>query len=305
VPIDLTKIDQRLLEAVRTGALVPFVGSGVSRHAVTGDSKAFPTWKDLLKELQDLAEQKEFISHDERGQIDELIGQGKFLMAAQALRSAMPLDLLERVFDERFSPKDARPGPLHRALFRLQAPLIITTNYDFLLEDAYAEEYRKSAKPLTYKDAAAVQALLQRHQQWHDRPSIFKIHGSAHAPGEAILSELDYRQLLYREPGYRMVLSAVFVMKVVLMIGFSFDDPEIRLVLESIRESLKYSSGPDYIVLPKNARNGIERKRWRQDFGIETIEYDPSPGHPELIELVDYLSKHLPVGINDSSAPPS
>jgi len=295
VPIDLTRIDQRLIEAVRTGALVPFIGSGVSRHATTADPKAFPTWRDLLKELQELAEEKEFISHDERIQIDELVTQGKFLMAAQALRSAIPPDLLDRLFHDRFQPSDARPGQLHRSLFHLKVPLIITTNYDFLLEDAYAEEYRRSAQNLTYKEAAVVQSLLQRHQQFQDRPSIFKIHGSAHTPGEAILSELDYRQLLYREPGYRMILSAVFVMKVVLMLGFSFEDTEIRLVLESIRDSLKYRSAPDYIVLPKNARNSVERKRWRQDFGIETIEYEPSPGHPELVQLVDFLASHLPL----------
>src|SRR5580693_3016807 len=199
MPIDLLKIDQRLIDAARTGTLVPFVGAGVSRHAITSDPKAFPTWRDLLKELEDLGEVGEFISVDERQQIDELVGQGKFLMAAQALRSALPPDAIDRLFRERFQPEDARPGELHRWLVRLKAPLIITTNYDFLLEDAYAEEYKKSAQHLTYKEAAVIQRLLQSHKQWYDRPNIFKIHGSAHSPGEAILSELDYRHLLYRE----------------------------------------------------------------------------------------------------------
>lgn len=294
MPINLSNIDQRLIDAVRNGNLVPFVGSGVSRHAQTADDRAFPTWRALLEELEDLAESKAYISHDERIQIKDLIDGGKFLMAAQALRSLVPQDVLNGVISARFQPDDAKPGRIHTSLFRLKPSLIITTNYDFLLEDAYAAEYKKSAPPLTYKDAAMIQSLLQSHRQWHDRPTIFKIHGAAMYPADIILSELDYRNLLYREPGYKMVLSAIFITKVVLMLGFSFDDPEIRLVLETLRDALKYRSSPDYIVLPKGERNSIERRRWRDDFGIETIEYDPSPDHHELVDLIDHLALFVP-----------
>ena len=294
MPINLSKLDQRLLSAAAHGNLVPFVGSGVSRHATTSDPKAFPTWIGLLTELEQIAESKGYIRPEERTQIQDLVNSGKFLMAAQALRSVLPNDLLDQVLRDRFNPPDALPGALHRAILQLRPALIITTNYDLLLEDAFAQEYRKVPQSLTYKEAPAVQAILQSHRQWVDRPTIFKIHGSALNPAEAILAELDYRNLLYREPGYRMVLSAVFVTKVVLMIGFSFQDPEIRFVLEGLRDSLKYRSSPDYIVLPADANNSVERVRWRQDFGIDTIEYEPSPDHHELVELVEHLVHQVP-----------
>ena len=243
-----------------------------------------------------------FITKGERRQIDELVDKGKYLMAAQALKSTLPLDVIDEIFARRFMPSDAKPGPIHRSIFKLQPSLIITTNYDMLLEDTYAEKYLQAPPHLTYKDSPKIQRLMQSHRLWQDRPSIFKIHGSATDASDAILSEKDYRDLLYREPGYRLVLSAVFVTKVVLMLGFSFDDPELRLMLESVRDSLKYRSSPDYIVLPRKKNRTVELKRWREDYGLQAIEYDASPDHREVLELIEYLAKFVPTP--GTAAPP-
>ena len=90
------------------------------------------------------------------------------------------------------------------------------------------------------------------------------------------------------------MLSAIFLTKVVLMLGFSFADAELTALTESIRESLKHRSSPDYIVLPKGEKGSVERKRLREDFGLEIIEYEPTPGHPEIEQLLDYLGTFVP-----------
>jgi hypothetical protein len=294
MPIDLSKIPSALGAAAAARTLIPFVGAGISRSGTTEDPGAYPTWSMLLKELCKVAWDMSRITSDERAQIDELVDERKYLMAAQALKSTLPLDVIDEILERRFMPPDARPGPTHRSIVRLQPPLIITTNYDVLLEDACAAEYGKVPRDLTYKEASKIQALLKGNRLWPDRPIILKIHGSASAPSDTILSEMDYRNLLYREPGYRLVLSAVFVTKVVLMLGFSFDDPELRLLLESLRDSLNYRSRPDYILLPRRKNRMIELKQWREDYGLEAIEYDASPDHREVLELIDYLATFVP-----------
>ena len=294
MPIDLSRIPKRLTDAAKTGTLIPFIGAGISRSAVAGDSGAYPSWPELLKELCKEACRKDLIRREEGEQIDELVDQHKYLMAAQALRSMLPKDEVTGIISRRFMLPDARPGPIHRSIFKLRPPLVITTNYDLLLEDAYAHEYRKQSLVLTYKEASNVQGLLQRHRLWQDRPIIFKIHGCALDPSDAILSEMDYRNLLYRQPGYRLVLSAVFVTKVVLMLGFSFDDPELRLLMESLRDSMKYDSEPDYILLKRGEIRRVELRRWRDDFGLEAIEYDASPDYREVLELIEHLATFVP-----------
>jgi hypothetical protein len=255
--INLDKLPMRLKEAARTGNLVPFIGAGVSRQAQTATSNAFPTWSELLVNLAELAAEEEAITSDEKQQISDLINRGKFLMAAQAVRSAMATDSFDHYIKSRFMPPDAQPGRIHQALFKLHPSLVLTTNYDRLLEDAYASLYGKTPDIATYKDAQEVQRFLQSRHQSPERPLIFKLHGTAASPSGAILAELDYRKLLYQEPGYRMVLSAIFLTRAVLMIGFSFSDPELTALVEALRESLKHGSSPDYIVLPKGEKKSV------------------------------------------------
>lgn len=294
MPIDLTTIPLPLIQAVESSNLVPFIGAGISRHAITKGSKPFPTWKDFIQELKGLA-RDENLSEDDEKQIDELVEQGKFLMAAQALKEEIEEGKLERFIERRFTSTGAEPGPIHHALFKLRPHLIMTTNYDQLLEDAYAKEFGTQVSPVTPKNSHKVQQVLKGYRQWIDRPIIFKIHGTATEPEEIVFAEKDYRTLLYSKPGYRAVLSAVFVTKIVLMLGFSFSDPEISTVLQTLREGFRERSSPDYIVLRKGIKGKVEKRRLSRDFGLEVIEYEPTEGEPELVELVEYLATFAPV----------
>jgi hypothetical protein len=54
---------------------------------------------------------------------------------------------------------------------------------------------------------------------------------------------------------------------------------------------MKHGSSPDYLVLPKGEKGKVEKRRLRDDFGIRVIEYEASSGHPELVELLEYLAQ--------------
>jgi hypothetical protein len=73
------------------------------------------------------------------------------------------------------------------------------------------------------------------------------------------------------------------------VLGFSFADLELRLLLEEIRESLKHLSHPDYIYLPGALVGSVETRRLREDFGMQVIPYDATPGHPEVLAFINLL----------------
>lgn len=285
MPFDPNDVPPRLIEAVREQNLVPLVGAGISRQA----ANVFPNWNDLLKEMTDRAVAKKHMTSAERRELKQLIERGQPLMAAEALRYNLPSDEYQSILEEKFNPPGIRPAEVHKALFRLGSSLILTTNYDRLLEDAYAAEYQRAVTVLTNRNAVEVQRYLQSSRFSGDRPVIFKIHGTIDDPEGIILSERDYRQLIHRQPGYRLVLSAIFLTRVVLMLGFSFADPELRLLLEELRESLKHRSHPDFIYLPRTSVGTAETRRLREDFGVQVIPYDPTPGHPEVLEFINFL----------------
>jgi hypothetical protein len=295
--IDLANMP-RLVEAVRTGNLVPFVGAGISRQAKTSDPHAFPAWPELINEMAGRALFLGRITADEKEEIKELVCRGKHLMAAQHLKEKMGGEYTQ-VIRDRFDPIDAEPGAIHKALFSLRAPLIVTTNYDCLLEDSYAKNFSGRVRAVTFKQASEVIFFLQRSEQYN-KPLVFKIHGTVESPEEIVLAERDYRALIYREPGYRTVLSAIFVTKVVLMLGFSFTDPELTVLTESIRESLKHRMTPDFIVLPEGSRGSVEKYRLHEDFGLHVIEYSEKNEHAELLDLIEQLAKAVPANVSAS-----
>jgi hypothetical protein len=220
--------------------------------------------------------------------MSRLLDKGQYLMVAEQLRYNLPTDEYTSLLKEAFNPAGAEPTDIHKEIFRLNAPLILTTNYDLLIEDAYAKVYGKTANVYTYRGASEVQQSLQI-RQLTDRPIIFKLHGSIDEPSSIILTEQDYRKLIYQETGYRTVLSAVFVTHVVLMLGFSFSDRELTLMLETLRVALKSQSSPDYIFLPEDAAGEVESRRFREDFGVEVIPFKPTKGYPEVLQLINFL----------------
>ena len=286
---NVTSIPRQLLEAARQRAIVPLVGAGVSRQS----GGSFPTWPELLDQMNVEAERNGHIDSQEAKELKQLVGRGQYLMVAEALRASFPIDEFETFLETVFDPPDVKPADVHRALFELKPPVIVTTNYDTLLEDAYAATYLQAATVYTYRDAPVVQRHLQKNRAPH-RPVIFKIHGSVDEPAEIILSERDYRKLLYHNAGYRTVLSAIFITTSVVMLGFSFKDRELTLLLESLRDSLKHRSSPDYVFLSADEVGSVEARRMREDFGIQVIRYDPDPGHPEVLQFVRALAAEVP-----------
>jgi hypothetical protein len=263
--------------------LVPFIGAGISSHAIRKDERAFPMWTDLIGDLIRSARDRRDITDNEFEEMERLLSLGKHLMVAQVLKRELG-DMLETEMRNRLSPNDAEPGPIHRRLFDLNCQLILTTNYDCLLEHAYTQKTGKHVRVVTFESPMEVQHVLRADRSAAIQPLLFKMHGGFESGG-VILTTMDYRHLMSRED-YRLILSIVFIAKVVLMIGFSFSDPDLISILDSVRP---YRSG--FLVLPSGERGPVEKRYLLEYLGIEVIEYKPTPGHPELLELVDYLAE--------------
>lgn len=285
MPLDPKIIPDKLKHAIRDRTLVPLIGAGVSKQA----SPKLPNWTELVEFLRMTAVNKKYINAEEAEELVVLINRGQLLMAAESLRGYFPPGEYETTLEDACNPIGIVPAKVHRAIFKLNCPLILTTNYDLLLEDAHAQEFGRAATVYTYRDSVVVQ------RQIHDgrfgvRPTIFKLHGSIDEPAEIILTERDYQDMIFASNGYRAVLSALFVTHIVLMLGFSLSDRELLLILEDLRASLKHRSSPDYLFINSKTFGKIERKRLREDFGVECLTYEMTDGHPELLEFIETLA---------------
>jgi len=270
-----------LIKAVQGGDLIPLVGAGVSRQT----NPPFPTWSELLALMMRLALDKRCITRTRARELRQLL-QEDVLLGAESLRSSLVDggeydDFIRRTFD----PPLVRPAEIHTALFDLNAQIILTTNYDKMLEDACASKYRRMPVVYTYNESELVLPSLK----YRDRPTIFKIHGDVGKRDSIILSERDYRTLIYEKAKYRQVLSSLLTTRTMLMIGFSFSDPELERMFEMLAHVLEYQGPLHYIYLPKGQISNVKAQMWKSMNRIEVIPFKMSDGS-ELLTFINHLS---------------
>lgn len=170
-------------------------------------------------------------------------------MVAEFLRSVVPQGEFETYIRKRFDASNVEVGAIHRALFKLGSTMIMTTNYDLLLEKAYAQRFAEPPQRfgLPYIDHLA--HVLKFHTSEIEKPIVFHLHGSSDDPSNIVFTEMDYRRA-YRDPRYRLILTTTFLTKVVLILGFSFTDPDLTELIGSLRFLLRGGS-PDYPSSPQ------------------------------------------------------
>ena len=213
-------------------------------------------------------------------------------MAAEHLSSVYPGDAWLTFLEDKFRSTGIAASEAHMSLWKLEPSLVITTNYDQLIENSYAKQFGEVPTVMTYRQADVMQRAIQAGRLSQTPPMIFKIHGSIDVPSEVVLTERQYRDLIYRQPGYRLVLSTLFMARVVLMVGFSVDDPELLLLLENHRDALKYQSSPDFAFLDLPVAS-VKAKRLREDFGIQVVPFEATDGYPEVGEFIEFLGSQL------------
>jgi len=168
----------------------------------------------------------------------QFTGDNEYLMSL--LRSILP--------DEQ-----CEPSRLLHTLARLPLELLVTTNYDRLMERALEHAGKRPlvvAPPRTSKEQAALQEELVRHSG----PVLYKIHGSfgdqviprgpRGEPPPVIISEEDYIEFLTLAPVRSHAVPRQIEEKltrgVLLFLGYGLEDWDFRTIYKGIVEKLSF-----------------------------------------------------------------
>lgn len=152
-----------------------------------------------------------------------------------------------------FSLEDARKstsGSEISSLSEVTGDGIITTNWDFLLEELFPD----------YKVFVGQNELLFSNPQAIGE--IYKIHGSASKPQSLILTDHDYKEFTEKNPYLAAKLVTIFVEHPIVFIGYSITDPHIKSIIMSIAKCLsqdKISSFQDNLIFIQRAEEGCEQ----------------------------------------------
>jgi hypothetical protein len=221
-------IPQELVNRVRHGLAVPFIGSGLSI------ASGIASWNQLIGRLR--ASIEGWLGREVRPEELDLLEAPRLF--SDLNESRQPLyDILDEAVGSGFVPNE-----MHHLLGQMPIKTYLTTNWDNLVERAL-QEYRPvnvvhdNRSVTTWREGRAAQVV--------------KLHGSAHDHDSVVFGEEDY-QRLYGSPSPLLNLTqTLFATRSVFAVGFGMRDSYVKLLFSNVARMLEGTQPPHYVVVPE------------------------------------------------------
>ncbi len=265
------------LEDLVRGQVIPFVGAGFSKNADIPKGKEMPDWNKL----------GELISKDLPPDYDYT----NPVEAISTYEQEYTRTKLIEKFNELLLTGVIKPGKAHIAFSKIPFELVCTTNFDFLIENAY-EQSRIYCRPIIDEEHLAINNINRKDV------SLLKIHGDLHHPKRLIATEEDYDGFLNRYPMLATFLANLLISKTCFFIGYSLDDPDFRQVWQLIKDRLGKLRRPAFLISIGASKQSI-LKFERRGVKIINIPANSKKSYGQIleevfIELKDFWNKELP-----------
>lgn len=204
--------------ASRENRLVIFVGAGVSMNS------SVPSWNQLTNRMK--AELP-----------NEFSEETDALKIAQIYKDSRGhKEYMDKVKDILLYNK-AVPNPLHKSILALNPCHIITTNYDDLIEQELSKDFLqyhiiredKDIPQMTYPN------------------TLVKMHGD-YVTDNIVLTEDDYYNYKENFPLTRAFVQSLFASKLILFVGFSFADLNLKFILNELKNILSDKMQRPYLL---------------------------------------------------------
>ena len=249
---------RNIRQANEDDRLAVFIGAGVSKSSDTEYIK-LPLWSDLIEELKsDLAISQEL----------------DYLKLAQLYY----LEFGEQTYNhtlKKYFPEDVAPSILHRTILKLNPRVIITTNWDSIIENAIEQEGYLYDTICTDKDLVGSTS-----------PNKFiKIHGDFKSHN-IVFKEDDYLNYSINFPLIENYIKSIFSTHTVLFLGYSYNDINLKHIMKWI-QSHSSSAPPMYLVTFNEAK---PQSSYLRNHGITTLVLDANNYPTVDIELFDKRS---------------
>jgi hypothetical protein len=285
--LDLTVDSLRLIaEVIRSRQCILFLGAGA--HAPPPDDEA-----DLYP-----AAQRPPIGAQLSRQLADACGLAE-RFPAEDVTNLQRVSLFYEIQRSRHHLVDAvrnavqvgkRPSPMLETLARMDFPLVITTNYDQLFENALAA-VGKQPRVAVY--TPALEPTTDYRDPTPESPVVFKIHGDISRPETIVITDEDYIQFVLRmsskDPYDPLPLTLKFFLTTwtTLFVGYSLLDYNLRLLFKTLRWRIDNSNLPDVYSVDFRPDPLIVDVWHNQRRYVKFIAQDLWKFVPALAELVE------------------
>ena len=244
----------------------------------------FPSWDGLLLMLADKLQEESRV--DQASIVRLFVKMKQLNKAADEALPSLGKAHFRDVMKDKFGiqqPNDADLS-LQQAIWSLEPRVVVTTNYDRVLEWA-----KPSQQAVRNSEAANLADLFS--QSTPDKPAVWHLHGHISDPDSLILSPTQYNAL-YRDAkddehplaAARQQLRNLISNHPLLFIGFGLYDEYVMDALATVLEIFGSNLRPSYALLKKG--DDRAEQLWEK-YQITVIPYEDH-GQP-LVDLIKHI----------------
>jgi len=267
-----------LIRHLKEQRCVVFVGAGLSAAA------GLPGWKDLLGSMITDIE-NEVVTDGSTAELHSMMDAGKLLEVADHCRQQLGERRYQELLGEKLRGGSGDIPELHRLLTQLPFSAVVTTNYDKLLERAYARFRGELPKVVTSRDRESLGSLL-----FSGGFFILKAHGDIDDAASLVLTARDYREIIHTNSAFDGLFAALLMTRSLLFIGYSMNDPDFRLLLDRQLSTFGDNIPERYAVM--GGVGIVEADVMKRASNIRVLPY-PSGQHEELLVFLRSLSERV------------
>lgn len=258
----------RLKEAYKRGAIIPFVGAGMSM------SSGYPGWTSFLWQLRNETRITQV-------ELKNLLDAGKYEEAAQRMADDMPAGSFDETLENTFGHDLDLDGPIQLLPFMFE-PCAITTNFDDVLKRCYENAGKPFSDILLGADSTDLHRFLGRKDK-----VLVKLHGKATSDRGRILTLMEY-QARYGEDASLTNNIEDICKSTLLFIGCSLSIDRTLIAMRKLVTTKGHSSAVrHYAFLSlKNDDDRLARRDELAHANIFPIWYPDEEDHDECIEAL-------------------
>lgn len=270
------KFNADLVADIAQRKVVVFVGAGVSKWARPNTGNSFKDWPDFLTYA---ARQR---TPRIQKMVQERIKAKDYLIASQLLKSELS-DQWNSMLANEFQ-QAASTSRLHKAIIALNQRIVVTTNFDKLIEKAWNESEVQHFSTVISKIDQQAFKLFRDNESY-----LIKIHGSIDDLNSIVFDTSSYQRSVFSNRFYQDLISTLLLTHTFLFIGFSMDDPAVSLLVESHAHRFS-DTRPHYAFFSGKKQPEIDNisKLIRKLF---IIRYSDSNNHEQLADLLELLAE--------------
>jgi predicted ATPase len=272
-----------LVTQVQTNhGVVPFVGAGLSMPL-------FPGWTKFLQELGESAGSATLTA------VNQQLGSGRYEEAAELVQTKLGSRRFQEHLEDTFGDHRLPEQPISGAVTsipRIASGVVITTNFDRLLERTFAE----AGTPTRHVWGRDALERGGRHLQ-REESVLLKLHGDYETSSGRVLTLKDYQQCYGNAAGCAVdanlpipsLLMAILATRSLLFVGCSLAADRTVPLLQHIANRFTNNVQFAIVSLPASEEDFQERARLLSEMGIRPIWY-PTNRHELVRDILEHLA---------------